>query len=289
MVRVEDDGGLRCQAFRHCLECHGVEVDLRSGEAPWQHGVTERMVGMRKELLTMMAERGFVRRGQRAVELRGVLSLTHGQIYQMNGFTPLQLLLGRTPSQLPADPVAHQPNFGTFRRTNPGSDTGQENRNDEHCSHRVVQGDPYQTVCTRSIGQSDQNITSGFLEPVVGIGEVSKEIVLEQVMVFVCLLELGVDPLLFLVHEKRASGGLTGKVWVASGSFSLRVSPQYLRAMTNPEFMMYRDSAGCDKTIDDYLKVVDELEKGQYDDLVGQPRTRPRRAGAGCWRKAGVR
>ena len=38
--------------------------------------------------------------------------------------------------------------------------------------------------------------------------------------------------------------------------------------MINPEFMMYRDGAeGC-RTIDDFLQVVDELERGQYEELV---------------------
>ena len=41
----------------------------------------------------------------------------------------------------------------------------------------------------------------------------------------------------------------------------MRVASEHLRAMTNP---------GGDKTIDDLLKVVDELEKGQSEDLVGQ-------------------
>ena len=43
--------------------------------------------------------------------------------------------------------------------------------------------------------------------------------------------------------------------------------------MINPEFMMYRDGAeGC-RTIDDFLKVVGELERGQYEELVDQNRT----------------
>ena len=38
--------------------------------------------------------------------------------------------------------------------------------------------------------------------------------------------------------------------------------------MINPEFMMFRDGAeGC-RTIDDFLQVVDELERGQYEELV---------------------
>ena len=81
-------------------------------------------------------------------------------------------------------------------------------------------------------------------------------------------------PAVVLVHEKRTSGELTAKVWVASGGYLLRVSPQHLRAMTNPEFMMYRDSAGGDKTIDDFMKVVDELKKSKYEDFVGQPEPR---------------
>ena len=48
---------------------------------------------------------------------------------------------------------------------------------------------------------------------------------------------------------------------------------QHLRAMTNPQFVVYRNSAGGDRTIEDFLKVVDELEMGQYQDLVGQPET----------------
>ena len=45
--------------------------------------------------------------------------------------------------------------------------------------------------------------------------------------------------------------------------------------MINPKFMMYRDGAeGC-RTIDDFLKVVDELERGQYEELV-DPNQKPK-------------
>ena len=139
--------------FWHCLERHGVEVDLSSGEASWQHGVTERLLGMCKQVLTKMAERGL---SESVNELLYWSSFTHGQSYQSNGFAPLPLLLGRNPPRLPADPLADQPNLARFGRTEPGNDTGHENRNDEHCSHRVVQGDQFQAACTSSIGQSIQ-------------------------------------------------------------------------------------------------------------------------------------
>ena len=40
MVRVDADGCFRSQAYRHCLERHGVEVDFgfwRSSMATWCH------------------------------------------------------------------------------------------------------------------------------------------------------------------------------------------------------------------------------------------------------------
>ena len=51
--------------------------------------------------------------------------------------------------------------------------------------------------------------------------------------------------------------------------------PMTPAAVTDPEFMMCRDSAGGNKTIDDFLKVVDELERSQYDGPVGQPEPGP--------------
>ena len=77
-------------------------------------------------------------------------------------------------------------------------------------------------------------------------------------------------PAVVLTHEKRASGELTGKVWVANCGYLIRVAPQHLRTMAVSEFLEYRISTGCEKSVDDFLKVVDELAKGQYEDLVGQ-------------------
>ena len=42
VVRVEGDDCFRSQSFIHCVERHDVEVDVTSGEAPWQHGVIQR-------------------------------------------------------------------------------------------------------------------------------------------------------------------------------------------------------------------------------------------------------
>ena len=64
-------------------------------------------------------------------------------------------------------------------------------------------------------------ITSGFLEHVVGVGEVPKEHMRAQVKGTVCLLELGVDPLLFWLSRRRTSSDLTGRVWVASGGLDV--------------------------------------------------------------------
>ena len=73
-----------------------------------------------------------------------------------------------------------------------------------------------------------------------------------------------------LTHEKRATGELTGKVWIANCGYLLRVAPQHLRTMAVSEFLEYRVSAGAERSVADFLKVIDELSKGQFEDLVGQ-------------------
>ena len=73
-----------------------------------------------------------------------------------------------------------------------------------------------------------------------------------------------------LTHEERATGELTGKVWIANCGYLLRVAPQHLRTMAVSEFLEYRVSAGAERSVADFLKVIDELSKGQFEDLVGQ-------------------
>ena len=85
MVRVDPDGCFRHRAFQESMETHGIEVDMTAGEAPWQHGICERMVGMCKTLLTKMALRGV---SEDVEELMALASHVHGSNYTMNGFTP---------------------------------------------------------------------------------------------------------------------------------------------------------------------------------------------------------
>ena len=40
------------------MESHGLEVDQSAGEAPWQHGICERMVQVAENSFTKMARRG---------------------------------------------------------------------------------------------------------------------------------------------------------------------------------------------------------------------------------------
>ena len=75
-----------------------------SGEAPWQHRVTERMVGLCKEPPTRMTERGM---SENVGELSNWASFTRGQNYQMKVVTLLQLLLGRNLPQLLEDHTNH--------------------------------------------------------------------------------------------------------------------------------------------------------------------------------------
>ena len=56
------------------------------------------LVGRCKELVTKIAQRGL---SENVNELLNWASFTHGQNYQMRGFTQLQLLLGRNPPQQP--------------------------------------------------------------------------------------------------------------------------------------------------------------------------------------------
>ena len=77
-------------------------------------------------------------------------------------------------------------------------------------------------------------------------------------------------PAVVLTHEKRSTGELTGKVWISNCGYLLRVAPQHLRTMAVSEFLEYRVSAGAERSVADFLKVIDELSKGQFEHLVGQ-------------------
>ena len=118
--------------------------------------VTERMVG----ILAKMAERGV---SEKVNELLNWASFTHGQNYEMHGFCWDEI----------HSPLADQPNLGERGRTEPGSCSGQENRNDERCSNRVVQSDPDSLHELHLPGWS--NITNGLLEHVAGTGGATKE------------------------------------------------------------------------------------------------------------------
>ena len=123
---------------RRCLERHGVEVDLRSGEASWQRGLTERMVvGLCKDLPTQMAERGM---SENVGELLNWASFTHGQSYQMKGFTLSPLLMGRNPPQLPADPQVNHPNLARLDEKSRATSLAQK------IETRAVQGDQFSSV-----------------------------------------------------------------------------------------------------------------------------------------------
>ena len=118
--------------------------------------VTERMV----RILEKMAERGV---SENVNELLNWASFTHGQNYEMHGFCWDEI----------HSPLADQPNLGERGRTEPGSCSGQENRNDERCSNRVVQSDPDSLHELHLPGWS--NITNGSLEHVAGTGGATKE------------------------------------------------------------------------------------------------------------------
>ena len=140
---------LRIQAFRHCLERPGVDVDLSSGESmsgwlvcaksKWQiwHSVV-----CPKTSTSCCA---------------GPLPLT--EKLSNERVHTMQVLLGKKPTASASRPSGRSTEFGAHGRTAPGNDTCQDNGKNERCSQRVVQGDQFQTACQSSICQSGQ--TSG--------------------------------------------------------------------------------------------------------------------------------
>ena len=101
--KIDQDGGFR-QVFEEALESFGIVGDAAAGQAPWQHGRTERQGACFKEMFTRVVQHTSVRE---IAEVKIAVSCTAAAknfLRRRCGFSPNQWVMGRGP-RLPADLV----------------------------------------------------------------------------------------------------------------------------------------------------------------------------------------
>ena len=94
-VRTDPEGAFRDQGFRRGLAAKSIRLDIDPGEVSWKTGVLGKTLETIKQ-----SEIRVARRTPGSVTIQEIFDecTGHNNLYRSRGFSPWQLLLGKTPT-----------------------------------------------------------------------------------------------------------------------------------------------------------------------------------------------
>ncbi|CAK0818505.1 unnamed protein product, partial [Prorocentrum cordatum] len=108
VFQVDPEGAWMSKVIRENLESSGIQMDPIPGQAHWQIGGIERLIGLIKDLMTVLAREC---PGRSCEEYLARAMAAYNEFDRHRGFSPLQVALGRAPDldgsfmDAPGDPV----------------------------------------------------------------------------------------------------------------------------------------------------------------------------------------
>ena len=128
IVRTDPEGAFRDQGFRRGLAARSIRLDIDPGDASWK----TRVLWKTLETIKQSAIHGARRTPDSVKEIFDECTAAHNDFHRIRGFSPLQLLLGKTPTD---KSVCENPELGSVQCRS----CGRSCETESPCERRVVQ------------------------------------------------------------------------------------------------------------------------------------------------------